>query len=92
VIKHLPDTNWLTFLVGAFSLVLVLVLKRWLPLVPGSLVAVILGILAVWVFGLDEKGVKIVGHIDSGLPALGLPNGVGWRDYLSLFGPRLVCS
>jgi sulfate permease, SulP family len=89
VIKHLPDTNWLTFLVGAFSLVLVLVLKRWLPLVPGSLVAVILGILAVWVFGLDEKGVKIVGHIDSGLPALGLPNGVGWRDYLSLFGPAI---
>jgi sulfate permease, SulP family len=89
VIKHLPDTNWLTFLVGAFSLILVLVLKRWLPLVPGSLVAVILGILAVWVFGLDEKGVKIVGHIDSGLPAFGLPTGVGWRDYLSLFGPAI---
>jgi SulP family sulfate permease len=50
---------------------------------------VILGILAVWVFGLDEKGVKIVGHIDSGLPALGLASGVGWRDYLSLFGPAI---
>jgi SulP family sulfate permease len=52
-------------------------------------VAVILGILAVWVFGLDQKGVKIVGHIDSGLPAFGLPNGVGWRDYLSWFGPAI---
>ena len=51
--------------------------------------AVILGILAVWVFGLDEKAVKIVGHIDSGLPAFGLPTGVGWRDYLSLFGPAI---
>jgi sulfate permease, SulP family len=52
-------------------------------------VVVILSILAVWLFGLDDRGVKIVGHIDSGLPALGLPDGVGWRDYLSLFGPSI---
>ena len=89
VIKHLPDIHWLSLLVGLFSLILVLALKHWLPLVPGSLVAVILSILAVWLFGLDDKGVKIVGHIDSGLPALGLPDGVGWRDYLPLFGPAI---
>jgi len=89
VIKHLPDTNGLDLLVGLFSLLLVLALKRWLPLVPGSLVVVILSIFAVYVFGLDDRGVKIVGHIDSGLPALGLPHGVGWRDYLSLFGPAI---
>ena len=89
VIKHLPDTNVLDLLVGVFSLILVLALKRWLPLVPGSLVVVILSILSVYVFGLDDKGVKIVGHIDAGLPALGLPHGVGWRDYLSLFGPAI---
>ena len=91
VIKHLPDTNVLDLLVGVFSLILVLALKRWLPLVPGSLVVVILSILSVYVFGLDDKGVKIVGHIDAGLPALGLPHGVGWRDYLSLFGPAMAC-
>jgi sulfate permease, SulP family len=89
VIKHLPDTHWLSLVVGLSSLILVLALKRWLPLVPGSLVVVILSILAVWLFGLDDRGVKIVGHIDSGLPALGLPDGVGWRDYLSLFGPAI---
>jgi MFS superfamily sulfate permease-like transporter len=89
VITHLGQTDGLTLLIGAASLILVLALKRWLPLVPGSLVAVLLGILAVAVFGLDEKGVKIVGHIDSGLPAFGLPQGVGWRDYLTLFGPAI---
>jgi SulP family sulfate permease len=65
VIKHLPDIHWLTFVIGLVSLILVLVLKRWLPLVPGSLVVVILSILAVYLFDLDAKGVKIVGHIDS---------------------------
>jgi MFS superfamily sulfate permease-like transporter len=89
VITHLNETDGLTLLIGASSLILVLALKRWLPLIPGSLVVVLLGILAVNVFGLDEKGVKIVGHIDSGLPALGLPNGLGWRDYLTVLGPAI---
>jgi anti-anti-sigma factor len=51
--------------------------------VPGSLAAVLFGILAVWAFGLDERGVDIVGRIDSGLPRLGLP-GVAAADYLHL--------
>jgi sulfate permease, SulP family len=89
VIKHLPDIHWLTFLIGLISLIMALALKRWLPLVPGSLVVVILSILAVYLFDLDAKGVKIVGHIDSGLPSLGLPHGVRWRDYVSLFGPAI---
>ena len=89
VIKHLPDTHPLTLLIGASSLILVLALKRWLPLVPGSLVAVLLGIGVVTIFGLADQGVKIVGHIDSGLPAFGLPQGVGWRDFVALFGPAI---
>ena len=35
------------------------------------------------VFGLDERGVDIVGRIDGGLPSLGLP-GVAAADYLAL--------
>jgi sulfate permease, SulP family len=89
VIKHLPDTHPLTLLIGASSLILVLALKRWSPLVPGSLVAVLLGIGVVTIFGLADQGVKIVGHIDSGLPAFGLPQGVGWRDFVALFGPAI---
>ena len=52
-------------------------------MVPGSLVAVLAGIVAVQVFGLDERGVDIVGRIDGGLPSLGLP-GVAAADYLAL--------
>lgn len=89
VLGDLGDTHWRTLLVGLLSLAVVLGVKRWLPLVPGSLLAVLLGIAAVGLFGLADKGVGIVGHIDAGLPALGLPDGLAVRDYLDLLGPAV---
>ncbi|MEU3010878.1 SulP family inorganic anion transporter [Nocardia asteroides] len=89
VLRGLGDTQWRTLLIGLLSLAVVLGVKRWLPLVPGSLLAVILGIVAVRLFGLDDKGVDIVGHIDAGLPTVGMPAGVGFDDYLDLLGPAL---
>ena len=68
---------------GLASLALVLGLRRLAPMVPGSLVAVLLGIAAVAVLDLDAHGVAIVGQIDSGLPALGPPD-VAAADYLKL--------
>jgi MFS superfamily sulfate permease-like transporter len=53
--------------------------------VPGSLVAVAVGVGAVALLDLDEHGVGIVGPIESGLPALGLPD-VGLADYGRLVG------
>jgi high affinity sulfate transporter 1 len=82
-VTNLGATSGITLLVGALSLALVLGLKRLLPVVPGSLVAVLLGIVAVKVFNLDEHGVEIVGHIDSGLPSFGLPD-VAAHRYLDL--------
>lgn len=89
VLTHLGDTHWVTLVVGGLSLVVVLGFTRWLPLVPGSLLAVLLGIAAVSLFGLDDRGVGIVGHIDPGLPSLGLPAGVGFDDYVDLLGPAV---
>jgi len=82
-VTNLGSTSGLTLLVGALSLALVLGLRRWLPLVPGSLVAVLLGIAAVSVFNLDQHGLEIIGHIQSGLPSFGLPN-VAAHSYLDL--------
>src|SRR3954452_1298651 len=76
VVTHLGDTKGLTLLVGGASLAVILGLRRSAPGVPGSLVAVALGIAAVKALDPD---VAIVGPIDSGLPTLGLPD-VGWHD------------
>jgi high affinity sulfate transporter 1 len=83
LVGDLGDTSWMTFAIGAGSLVLVLGLKRYLPLVPAALVAVAAGVLAAVVFHLDQHGVEVVGPVDSGLPAIGLPS-IGFSDYLSL--------
>ncbi|WP_336087082.1 SulP family inorganic anion transporter [Nocardia sp. SSK8] len=89
LLGNLGDTQWRTLLIGLLSLAIVLGVKRWLPLVPGSLLAVVFGIVAVRLFGLDDKGVDIVGHIDAGLPTVGLPGGVGFDDYIDLLGPAV---
>jgi MFS superfamily sulfate permease-like transporter len=83
VIRHLGDTQGATLAIGVFSLAVVLVLKRVAPVVPGSLVAVIVGVVAVKVFNLDEHGVAIVGSIKSGLPSIRLPKELGRDDYLA---------
>ena len=85
VITRLGDSQWRTVIVGVLSLAVVLVLRRLAPVVPAPLVAVALGILAVYALNLQHHGVKIVGHIDSGLPSFGLPS-VPAKDYLKLTG------
>jgi len=76
LMRHLGDTQGTTLLVGAGSLAVIALLKRVSPAAPSSLVVVALGIAAVKIFDLD---VDIVGHIDSGLPSLGVPD-IGWDD------------
>jgi len=90
LITHLGDTQTLTLLVGAASLALVLACKKWFPLVPGSLLAVLLGTAASVMFGLQDRGVEIVGEIDSGLPDFGLPDAGGLSSYIDLAGPAVA--
>jgi sulfate permease, SulP family len=82
-IGNLGETSGITILVGGLSLALVLALKRINPAIPASLVAVAGGVVAVHIFSLDDHGLAIVGHVDSGLPSLGGP-GLSLHDYGTL--------
>ncbi|MCP3710836.1 sulfate permease [Paraburkholderia sp. CNPSo 3274] len=66
------QANWYSFAVGAGSLALILVLKRF-DKVPGILIAVIVATVSVSLFHLDSMGVKVLGTIPQGLPGLSLP-------------------
>lgn len=81
-LSELSTTDWTTLAIGAVSLALVMGLREWLPVVPGSLVAVVFGIATVAVFDLGST-VDIVGTIESGLPSLGLPD-LSFDDYMSI--------
>lgn len=65
--------NWVTVIIGLGGIVLIKGAKRLNPSLPGPLLAVLFGILAVWGFGLTEMGVKIVGEVPKGLPSLAMP-------------------
>ena len=62
--------------IGLVSLVLILVLGRWLPRIPAVLVAVLVAIGATVAFDLADHGVSLVGTLPKGFPPLTFPNPV----------------
>lgn len=71
--KQVAAIHWTTALVGLSLLVLLLLLKRFMPKVPGPLVAAVVSILAVYLLSLNASGVRIIGTIPSGLPSPHVP-------------------
>ena len=71
LLGELGSTSGLTLVVGVAALVVVVGLKMVAPVVPGSLVAVLGGIVTVHLFDLNKHGVAIVGNIEGGLPRSG---------------------
>ena len=68
LLRQLGSTNLTTLALGVASLAVIFALRAVAPKVPAMLVAVVLGIVAVSVLGLQEHGVAIVGEIPDGLP------------------------
>jgi SulP family sulfate permease len=73
LVRQLGDTSLSTLAVGLGALAVIVVLRRLAPRVPAMLVAVVLGILAVKAFGLQDHGVAVVGDVTAGLPRLTVP-------------------
>jgi high affinity sulfate transporter 1 len=65
--------NWWAFSVGALALLIVIVLKRSKPNVPGILIAVVVAILISMAFSLSTKGVAVVGVLPQGFPIPSFP-------------------
>jgi SulP family sulfate permease len=74
VVGEVGSTNSATILLGLSALVALFLLKRYAKRVPGALVVVIASILAVELFDLESRGVKVVGDIPDSLPTFGLPD------------------
>jgi sulfate permease, SulP family len=74
VIQSLPETSIPTLVVGVSSIILLLLMRRFLPAWPRTLLVVILGIIVSSFLGLENYGVSIVGPIPSGLPTLVWPS------------------
>jgi SulP family sulfate permease len=73
-VKSIEFTHIPTLIIGILGIVLIKGLKKFVPKVPGSLMAVILGILAVTLMGLDQIGVSTVKEVPQGLPEFIMPD------------------
>ncbi|UMB53449.1 solute carrier family 26 protein [Lutibacter sp. A64] len=73
VFKHVKEINWITLVIGISSIFILILLKRLKSKVPAALVVVVLGILLVRVFHLEQYGVQILGEIPKGLPDFIVP-------------------
>jgi len=72
--EKISETNSFDFALGIVGIVIIVGLKQWSKKIPGILLVVILGILAVYFLDLEAKGVTIVGTIPIGLPEFRVPN------------------
>jgi SulP family sulfate permease len=73
-IANLPQTNPYALALGAGTIALVLVIKRYKPLIPGALLALVLGTLIAGVFQLSTThDVSVVGDIPLGMPNPTIP-------------------
>ena len=73
-LKNLKDTNLITLTIGVISILILVFFKRFNKKIPAALVVVVLGVVLVKFFNLDQIGVKIVGDIPSGLPDFIIPS------------------
>ena len=73
VIQGMGGFHPATLGIGLASIVILVIFKRKRPNFPAPMVVVAAGTLVVYFFGLDQSGVKIVGHVPKGLPSFAIP-------------------
>ena len=67
------ESNPYTVAIGLGTIVIIRLLKRFAPRIPGALVALVLMTILVAGFQLDQRGVSVLGQIPAGLPSLTIP-------------------
>jgi len=90
-ITHLGDANAWTVAFAAGALLIILGFKRFVPQVPGAVVAVILSIILSASLDASSHGVAIVGAVPGGFPPIGLPEGIAWSDIPKVLGIAFSC-
>jgi sulfate permease, SulP family len=84
--RELTHIHMVTLLFAVAVLAFLFVVQWRFPRIPGPLLAVLLGTLAVTAFGLERYGITVVGSIPAGLPIPALP---ALRDIPELLLPAV---
>jgi sulfate permease, SulP family len=87
----LGDISWPTFLVGAASLVALLVLRRLAPRVPWALIVTAISIGCSRAFDLPAEGIAVISDVPTGLPSVAVPN-IALGEISALSGGALALA
>ena len=90
-IRDIPDLSWTTFAFAAATVAISLGFKRFLPRVPGAIVAVVLLIIISAATDASAHGVAVVGSVQGGFPPIGLPSGITWDDVPKVLALAFSC-
>jgi SulP family sulfate permease len=70
IASKLGDVHWPTFWLSAFALMFLIALRRVAPKLPGAAVLVIAAIVVSTLLDFEAHGIRVLGHIDQGLPTI----------------------
>jgi MFS superfamily sulfate permease-like transporter len=90
-ISNLGSANLADVGYAALTLAIILGFKRFIPKIPGAIVAIIVTIAISSALDSAANGVKTIGSIDGGFPPIGLPQGVGVSDVVSVLPIAVSC-
>jgi high affinity sulfate transporter 1 len=89
-LQHLRETNATSLIIGSAALAVLVLGKIFLKNKPVALFVVAGGIVASGMLSLDARGVKLLGEVPQGLPAVGLP-AIQWADVNELLPLAFAC-
>lgn len=73
IATNLSAIHWLSLALGTGVLILILLMRRFTPRLPGPLLSIMLGAATVAALDLESSGVRLVGAIPRSLPPLSCP-------------------
>ncbi len=91
MIQSIPDANLTTVGFSILTVGLIILFDKFLPKVPGALVAVVLCIIISTVIDATADGVAVVGAVPSGAPPIGLPQGLSLSDVWLVLPTAFSC-
>lgn len=90
-ITSLSSISVTTFAFGLSTIVIIQIFERFLPVVPGAIVAVVLLTTVSALTDAQAHGVAVVGAVQGGFPPIGLPSGLSWSDVGRVLPTALSC-
>ncbi len=91
LLTNLGSVQWLTLAFAVGALVIILGFKKFLPAVPGAIIAVIGSIIISSLIDASSKGVAVVGEVQGGFPPIGLPQGIDLSTTAQCVGIAFSC-